>query len=324
MRKVLLSIIAIILLLAFAALALAAVLSIYVDGKQVPMAPDATFIYSYQDECGQDFSTNYFMDVPPQLIAGRVFVPLRVAANYWDAEVFWQNPVVSLNFDDISLTLTVGSTTAQKNESRLILEAAPYIKDGRIMVPLRFISEAFGCEVNYIGGNVYITTPSLHIDGKKVVAVQSWARMTMGGILQECKTNICIEKLYQFLKNSCGNEIPEPEYYGENLNLDIHTFYYMNWEISFMATEGVEGDVIQRFKIFSRMNDDPDWENPVWQGTDWGKWLVYDVTQDKWHQVIDNNWARYTGAVVNVDDFEKYFLERSGLGRWDVIFNNVV
>ena len=323
MKRILSATLFFISLLALTPSAQTADISVYVDGEQVPIAPDITFIYSYQDEYGESFLTNYYMDVPPQINAGRVFVPLRMAANYWDAEVFWHNPDILLNFGETSLTLTVGGTTALKNETGLSLEAAPYIMEGRVMAPLRFISEAFGCEVNYTGGNVYITTPSLYINDKKVVALQEWAGMTNGGWLTECKTNICINKMYWFLKNSCGNEISAPEYFGTNFNLDVHTFYYMDWEISFMVSDGTEGEAIQKFRIYHRTNDDQTWENPILQGIDFGKWLIYDVTQDKWYQVTAEKWARYSGEVINADDFLRYLSEISDIGQWNIILDAV-
>jgi tRNA A37 N6-isopentenylltransferase MiaA len=125
------------------------------------------------------------MNVPPQLKNGRAYVPIQVVSKCLGAKIAWQKPNILLSFGGTSLTLTLGSKTALKNDTQLTLDAAPYVKDGRTMVPLRFISEAFVCKVGYDNSKVYVNTAPLEIDGKKVVSVQNRIRMTMGGIINE-------------------------------------------------------------------------------------------------------------------------------------------
>lgn len=49
------------------------------------------------------------------------------------------------------ISLKIGSTGAEINGGWHRLDAAPYIKNGRTMVPLRFIGEAFGAAVSAYG-----------------------------------------------------------------------------------------------------------------------------------------------------------------------------
>jgi tripartite motif-containing protein 71 len=49
------------------------------------------------------------------------------------------------------ISLRIGSNVAFINHEEKSLDAAPYIKNGRTMVPLRFISEALGAEVEWDG-----------------------------------------------------------------------------------------------------------------------------------------------------------------------------
>ena len=56
-------------------------------------------------------------------------------------------PTISMACDVISLQ--VGSRDAIVDGKTVNLDAVPYIKNGRTMVPIRFISEAFGAELNY-------------------------------------------------------------------------------------------------------------------------------------------------------------------------------
>jgi hypothetical protein len=198
-----------------------------------------------------------------------------------------------------------------KNDSELILRAVPYAKDGRIMVPLRFVAGAFDCQVNYVDGKVYIATPPLYIDGKKVVSLQSRMRMTMGGIIDECKNNYYINRFFQMLNSGQWQETVAPDYYGAQLNLDIPFFYYLEGQYSFMESTGVDGSIIQQFHTYKCMND---WgegnQLAVAIGTDQGDWLLYDVNHNKWYKI---NWDDYQKELGNIP-----------AGAWQKILNDVV
>jgi len=47
------------------------------------------------------------------------------------------------------IVLQIGNLKASVNDKEMILDAPPYIKNGRTMVPFRFISESFGAHVDY-------------------------------------------------------------------------------------------------------------------------------------------------------------------------------
>jgi len=304
-KSLLTAIFAVFLLLAIAVPAMAYQnFDLYIDNVKVPTVPNICY-----GEKGETEGT-YYMDAQPQLKDGRAYVPVKVISQYLGADIAWQRPNILIAYGDTSLTLTLGSKTAVKNDAQLTLDAAPYAKNGRTMVPIRFIAEAFGCRVGYANAKVYINTAPLYIDGKKVVSAQNWTRMTMGGFLDECKTNVCINRLYQFLLDSEGEETAVPEYYGEMFNMDVPYFYYMLNEISFMESAGVDGTDIQKFKIYQRMNDYGEileWEP---KGTDLGEWLIYDVTHGKWYKLA-------------LTDYNKDFSDITSIGDWVQILNNV-
>ncbi len=54
--------------------------------------------------------------------------------------------------------LEINSETAKINGKEIILDVAPYIENGRALVPLRFIGEAFGASVEYGDGAVTVRT----------------------------------------------------------------------------------------------------------------------------------------------------------------------
>lgn len=87
----------------------------------------------------------------PYIENGRTLVPLRFIGESLGAEVDFdsESRIVSVQRDDRSVKLTIGDSTAYINETDTVLDVPPQITDGRTMVPLRFIAEAFDCSVNY-------------------------------------------------------------------------------------------------------------------------------------------------------------------------------
>lgn len=280
-------------------------LDLYIDNLQVPTEPGF-----YYDDKGEKQAA-YYMDVQPQLKDGRAFVPVRTVAKYLGVKIDWQGANVLLTYGDTTLKLTPGSQIARKNDKELTLDAVPYIKDGRTMVPLRFVAEALGCKIAYANGKVYVGTQPLFIDGKKVVSVQSRMRMTMGGITDECKNNYFITQFYLILSSSDREETAAPDYYGSQVNLDIPNYYYLSMQYSFMESVGVDGAVIQQYQIYVKMNDWGEDNNlaPV-IGTDLGDWLIHDINGDKWHK-------------LDRDDYQKRVNDIPA-GDWLEILNDVV
>ncbi len=91
------------------------------------------------------------IDAPPEIVSGRTFVPIRLVSETFGAEVGWDNATrtVTIKLEDVNVILKIGSKTATVNGKSYELEAAPYIKSSRTMVPIRFISEALGLSVEW-------------------------------------------------------------------------------------------------------------------------------------------------------------------------------
>jgi|GEM_PF-2247686 len=90
-------------------------------------------------------------DVPPALIGGYVFVPV--------GKIF-EALGLSLNWDDASgtvtatgsgtvVSLTVGSKAAMVNGRSATLAVSPVLSGGRVLVPVRFIAESTGADVDW-------------------------------------------------------------------------------------------------------------------------------------------------------------------------------
>ncbi len=92
------------------------------------------------------------LDVQPYVQAGRTMVPLRFIGEALGAQVEWyeDNQQVIIRRGDQWILLTIGSTRALVNGTPYDLDCTPeVIQPGRTMVPLRFIGEILGAQVDY-------------------------------------------------------------------------------------------------------------------------------------------------------------------------------
>jgi hypothetical protein len=89
------------------------------------------------------------IDAAPEIVASRTFVPIRFIAESFGATVEWlpETQGITITLGDHTVGLQIGNATAVVDGTIISLPAAPYIKSGRTMVPLRLISEAFGGDV---------------------------------------------------------------------------------------------------------------------------------------------------------------------------------
>lgn len=103
-----------------------------------------------------DMKQVQFPDARPVLDAeiGRVRIPLRAVSEAMGADVKWDpaERKVTVSRDGLVVELWVDRYEARVNGAVLPLDAPPVIvPPGRVMVPLRFISEAFGATVDWVG-----------------------------------------------------------------------------------------------------------------------------------------------------------------------------
>lgn len=92
-------------------------------------------------------------DTQPQVRNGRTLVPLRAIAKALNIQVDWdgKKQIVTAKDADRTVVLQVGKKTAYVSGygKSFNLDAPPVIVKGRILIPLRFISEAFDCKVGW-------------------------------------------------------------------------------------------------------------------------------------------------------------------------------
>ena len=90
-------------------------------------------------------------DVPPTSENGRTLVPMRYIFEALGAKVEWvqqESKAVAVK-GDITVEIAVGKNVMLRNSKEITLDVAPKIVDGRTLVPVRAISEAFEAQVDW-------------------------------------------------------------------------------------------------------------------------------------------------------------------------------
>lgn len=99
------------------------------------------------DDSHVDFVDQQPVIVPP----GRTMVPIRTIAEMLNCNVTWdgEHNRVVIQSDKMAMVLWIDNQIFWVNGTYYKMDVAPYILNDRIMVPLRFISEAFGYTVTF-------------------------------------------------------------------------------------------------------------------------------------------------------------------------------
>lgn len=106
------------------------------------------------------------IDSKPYISNGRTFVPLRIIAEGFGAEVVWvpETKGINITLGDRVISMQIGSTKAIINNKVVNLDAPPEIKEGRTFVPIRFVSEALGATVDWNEKTRTVVITRLYLD----------------------------------------------------------------------------------------------------------------------------------------------------------------
>ena len=101
----------------------------------------------------------YSLEAAPTITSGRTMVPLRFVGEAFSAEFTYDSvfKIIDINFGSDKIKMQIGKNIAFVNGKEIKLDVAPYIVNGRTLVPIRFISETFGAEVVWDGTTKTVT-----------------------------------------------------------------------------------------------------------------------------------------------------------------------
>ncbi|GGH36104.1 copper amine oxidase N-terminal domain-containing protein [Paenibacillus segetis] len=218
-------------------------------------------------------------EVKPESKNNRIMVPLRLISENLGAIVEWSKSEVILVKGDMKVVLKLNSAVAEKNGEKMQLDVKPYLKNNSVFVPLRFITEAFDCNVSYSNNVVTVDTEPLVIDGIRVQALQQEYHMIMGGIISQFSGNTYNEAVYNIFMKNKGDKVEAPASYSWNYNLDTPGAYYKNAQYDFLDQKG---DSIVRFDVYTLTQGVP---SELLSG--YPKTLVHDALQDEWYLFSD-------------------------------------
>lgn len=238
-------------------------------------------------------------DVSPDIKNNRTMVPLRVISENLGATVSWSDSGVILTRSNVKVILQLNRNTAVINGETVLFDAKPYIKNNRTMVPLRFIAEAFGCDVSHSNNAVTVEIKPLVIDGIKVKALQQEYHMTMGGVVNQISGNTYNEAIYNIFVDNKGKKVEAPSNYTWNSHPSIGE-YYKTGQYDFLD---LEGNSIKRFDIYTLVrtfDDDVDPEVLIYDANE-NHWYMFNYTarQDIW-QLIDT--ASKNGFLAEISN----------------------
>lgn len=98
--------------------------------------------------------------VVPLIINNRTHLPLRKVAEEFGAEVNWiggDNGEINLKYGENEITLWIDTDYAIANSETKYIDSTPIIIGGRTYLPIRFIADEFGWELDWDGNEKTVT-----------------------------------------------------------------------------------------------------------------------------------------------------------------------
>ena len=241
----------------------------------------------------EENNTPFYLDARPQMRSNSVFVPVRVVSEILGADVSWENPNINIKYEDLTINLTVGSRTAYRGEQKITLPAAPYVRGGYTYVPIRFVAEAFDCDVEWQAKKnlVNIKIRPWELNGQQIVGVAQGMNMGTREVTRQANSPYFAKAIYQKIKEELGEEIVEPNYswlVPEHFEGDNSICYMLDW-VYFMLVD--EDNAALRIELYS---------------------LCRGQSEDKYVLKLDNKWYAVPESLGN--DLYYLFEESDNFG----------
>ncbi|AOZ94557.1 N-acetylmuramoyl-L-alanine amidase family protein [Paenibacillus crassostreae] len=170
-------------------------------------------------------------DVQIENVNNNIMIPIRVVAENLGFEVIWgqQDHTVTIKENSKLIKLKVDDKKAWVNSQSTILSTAPFAKSNTVFVPIRFVSEQMGIQVNWdnISKKVYLISPT-NVEKPAVDELAAINGMDFSNNRLMISLTENVEPKVSVL-NSPDRivvDIPYAQFsdtFGENQQLDIHS-----------------------------------------------------------------------------------------------------
>lgn len=98
-----------------------------------------------------------FPDGKPLLEESRVLIPVRFVSEALGAKVDYKNRTVLIKQSAKSISMKVNTSIVTSGDKRIFLDVPARLQKGRVYVPLRFVSEALGANVDWNSKKYLVT-----------------------------------------------------------------------------------------------------------------------------------------------------------------------
>ncbi len=165
-------------------------------------------------------------DVKPEVKNRTTYVPLSFIGKALGATTKWESPYATLTLRDDSMRIQINSGNYILNNEEFYTDAVPYLKNGRVMVPLRLVGEALDCTVHYVVETGEIKISSNYVEVPEVPKGRD--KKTMADVLPPLN----MEQLYitayspdkSKVDSSSDDDNDDDSVYFDNGRYGYHTF----------------------------------------------------------------------------------------------------
>ncbi|MEZ4812037.1 MAG: stalk domain-containing protein [Caldisericia bacterium] len=122
-----------------------------IDSKSLVIKNVGTFeiLYWVSDvNCTVDRKSE-ILDIPPRIVDNRTFLPADTLSEHFRLNVNVSDDSITLKRDNMTNIMTIGKPEFELSGKKRFMDTKPFIEDGRIWLPVRFVSEEFGGAVNW-------------------------------------------------------------------------------------------------------------------------------------------------------------------------------
>ncbi|RUS46911.1 copper amine oxidase N-terminal domain-containing protein [Cohnella sp. AR92] len=223
--------------------------------------------------------------VAPEVKDGHTMVPLRVVGETIGADVNWANGVVTITQGETKVVLTPGQKGAKVNGKAVTLETIAYVKEGRVLVPLRFVGETLGCDVGFAYGSVTVKTAPFAIGGTNVAVMREEHYNRYYYFISELRGNYFTSTTYWIFESGKQEAIEAPAQYTSDLS-DVPAGTYKR--VAVYDFLDANGKSLKRYEGYVLGEGD--------------RYVIYDATENQWYTLVEASsdlWDKMQNAALD-------------------------